>query len=187
MQTKTLDTGTLHVPAVHEQGLLRRRFAKYGCAGAGPEMPPTTPGGPGVEPGPEVTEPPGTAPGGLPQRPEIPHMPPQHEVPQPSAPGTHAAPGTAGECLLAACRPAAAYLSAALFACDPAPDCVSWCKFCKGAKPGCFRRGAACFWPGVGHAFYHEGLQLVMISLELSTTAIACCGGAAAESGPDRA
>jgi len=163
MQTKTLDTGTLHVPAVHEQGLLRRRFAKYGCAGAGPEMPPTTPGGPGVEPGPEVTEPPGTA------------------------PGTHAAPGTAGECLLAACRPAAAYLSAALFACDPAPDCVSWCKFCKGAKPGCFRRGAACFWPGVGHAFYHEGLQLVMISLELSTTAIACCGGAAAESGPDRA
>jgi hypothetical protein len=63
-------------------------------------MPPTTPGGPGVEPGPEVTEPPGTAPGGLPQQPEIPHMPPQHEVPQPSAPGTLAAPGTASECSL---------------------------------------------------------------------------------------
>ena len=51
------------------------------------EIPTERPGGPGVEPGPEVTEPPGTAPGGLPQQPEIPHTPPEHETPQQAPPG----------------------------------------------------------------------------------------------------
>ncbi|KAK9831976.1 hypothetical protein WJX81_004749 [Elliptochloris bilobata] len=51
------------------------------------EIPTERPGGPGVEPGPEVFEPPGTAPGGLPQQPEIRHTPPQHETLQQSPPG----------------------------------------------------------------------------------------------------